>query len=359
MTKGLVMTITKKSRILIVLFALMMCVSLLSVPVDAASKPAKVGNVKATAQSTTAIKVTWNKVRGAAGYQVYQGKTRVATVKGNSYTKGKLKPNTKYTYKVRAYKTYKQTQWYNKKTKKWQTSKPAYRNRGKSRKVTKYLYGPFSNVVSRSTKPVVATGVTLSGPSQVYWGSTGKYSAVVKPANTSVKKVTYSVSDTSIATINQNGVLTPKDEGDVRVTVKTSNGKTASKVVQIRAKTATYTIVRENDEYCNGCGVRLDICDKNGVESGLTPAEWSAAGHGSSHDETLIKGKCYFCGGDVACRGCPAAWYNGWRDVTPVAFEKVEINEAADWAILYEKSCPCGRNCVLDGGNGVGLVRIK
>lgn len=68
-------------------------------------------NVKAASAAYNKVKISWKKVSGATGYEVYQynSKTKkyakIATVKGTSYTKTGLKTGTKYIYKVRAYKT--------------------------------------------------------------------------------------------------------------------------------------------------------------------------------------------------------------------------------------------------------------
>ena len=70
--------------------------------------------IKSAAKSgASAVKVSWAKVPGAAGYEVYRnnGKTwtKVGTTKSASFTDKKVKKGTTYSYKVRAYtakKTY-------------------------------------------------------------------------------------------------------------------------------------------------------------------------------------------------------------------------------------------------------------
>ena len=68
-------------------------------------------SVKAASAAYNKVKISWNKVSGASGYEVYQYNaktkkyTKVATVKGTSYTKSGLTTGTSYSYKVRAYKT--------------------------------------------------------------------------------------------------------------------------------------------------------------------------------------------------------------------------------------------------------------
>ena len=61
-------------------------------------------SVKAVSADHDKVKISWNKVSSAAGYEVYQNNKKIADVKTNSYTKTKLTTGTKYTYKVRAYK---------------------------------------------------------------------------------------------------------------------------------------------------------------------------------------------------------------------------------------------------------------
>ncbi len=75
------------------------------------AKPAVPGSVKVTSASSTKAKVSWNKVSGASGYEVYRstkkdsGYKRVKTTSSTSWTNSSLKKGTTYYYKVRAYKT--------------------------------------------------------------------------------------------------------------------------------------------------------------------------------------------------------------------------------------------------------------
>lgn len=68
--------------------------------------------------SRTSAKISWNKVRGVKGYEVYRSSSKkgtykkIATVKGSSYTNKKLKRNRSYYYKVRAYITSKGNKYY-------------------------------------------------------------------------------------------------------------------------------------------------------------------------------------------------------------------------------------------------------
>ena len=86
-----------------------------------AKAPAKPGSVKAATAGVTSVKLSWKKVSGASGYEVYRatskaGKYRIvaaiskaATVR---YTDKKLTTGKTYYYKVRAYKTSGKTKVY-------------------------------------------------------------------------------------------------------------------------------------------------------------------------------------------------------------------------------------------------------
>jgi len=71
-------------------------------------KVAEPSNIKYS-YSTSAIKLSWNKVRGATGYKVYQYNTKtkkyneIADTKKTSYQINNLNAGTKYKYAVRAY----------------------------------------------------------------------------------------------------------------------------------------------------------------------------------------------------------------------------------------------------------------
>lgn len=135
----------KASKTIVLILAVFVLLSQ-SIPVYAASvtAPAKVTAFKSSTRTTSSIKLTWSKVTGAAGYQIYRklpaGKEwkKIATVQRakKSYINTGLKQNTKYQYKIRAYKTYKVGE------------------------KTKYKYGKYSTVITVSTKKILKT-VTL------------------------------------------------------------------------------------------------------------------------------------------------------------------------------------------------------
>ena len=113
--------------------------------------------LKAAAPGTTSVKLTWNKVKSpSSGYAVFRNGEPIKrfNTKTTSYSDTNLKSGATYTYQIKAYKKTTKTQWYNKKTGKWQSKKPAKKYRGKSRKTTTYSYKLKSNAVKVQTKAV-------------------------------------------------------------------------------------------------------------------------------------------------------------------------------------------------------------
>ena len=79
--------------------------------------------------------------------------------------------------------------------------------------------------------PVVhVTGVTLDKTSaKMYVGTPVTLTATVTPSNAADKSVTWSSSNTTVATVSSSGVVTPKKEGTTTITVTTvDGGKTAT-----------------------------------------------------------------------------------------------------------------------------------
>ena len=76
---------------------------------------------------------------------------------------------------------------------------------------------------------VVPTSVALNKTTLTLdTGKTSTLKATVYPSNAANKKCTWSSSNTSVATVDSNGKVTAKKAGTATITVKTSNGKTAT-----------------------------------------------------------------------------------------------------------------------------------
>lgn len=84
---------------------------------------------------------------------------------------------------------------------------------------------------------VAVTGVTLApATAEVKVGAKTTLTPTVAPANASNKKVTYSSSDETVATVNSAGVVTGVKEGSATITVTTEDGgKTATSAITVTA----------------------------------------------------------------------------------------------------------------------------
>ena len=132
--------------------------------VSAASKPAKVKSIYVSSLSQSSISVSWTKVKGAKGYQLFRNGKAIRTGKSTSFTDTGLSAGTAYTYKVRAFKYGKKKKmWYNKSTGKWQKKKPKKKWRGKSKKIATYKYGAFSRSATAATRPASYSSTPASG----------------------------------------------------------------------------------------------------------------------------------------------------------------------------------------------------
>lgn len=120
----------------------------------AAKTPAKVTKLKSSAITASTVKLSWKKSKGASGYQIVLNGKAVTNTKSTSYTLGGLKAGTKYSVKVRAYKSNKK--YYNTKKKKWVSKKPKASQWKTKKTRIKNKYGKYSSTISFNTKAAPA-----------------------------------------------------------------------------------------------------------------------------------------------------------------------------------------------------------
>ena len=97
------------------------------------------------------------------------------------------------------------------------------------------------------TQPV--TSIRLNKTAQtITAGKTAALTTAVSPSNASNKKVTWTSSNTAVATVNASGVVTAKKAGTAKITVKAADGsgKTAVCTVTVKAATVAVTGVKLN-----------------------------------------------------------------------------------------------------------------
>lgn len=88
------------------------------------------------------------------------------------------------------------------------------------------------------------TGVTLDKTSvTIEKGKTQSLTATIAPSNAENKRVSWSSSNTSVATVDKNGVVTAKANGKATITVKTNDGeKTAACTVTVKTSVTSVSL---------------------------------------------------------------------------------------------------------------------
>ena len=77
---------------------------------------------------------------------------------------------------------------------------------------------------SNNNVPISVAGVSLSETLGLVVGGSSTLTAVISPTNATNKNVTWSSSNTSVATVSSKGVVTAVSEGTATITVETSDG---------------------------------------------------------------------------------------------------------------------------------------
>ena len=271
-----------KSHLAVLLMLALAFTLLIPAPVQAASKkkPAKVTVTSVKTSGTNKVVIKWRKAKYATNYRIYwkQAGTKkwrtLATVKSNrtSYThksnsKAKLIGGKKYVYTVRAYNRY---------GRKW----GAYNSKGKTVKIprrkaavpTKTPVKPKPTTPAKPTQPVKPTAVPTQKPKPTVKpvkptpvpakptstpakpteapkptatpapvkvssvtinpstvkltskGQTAQLSASVLPSNAENKSIVWSTSNASVATVDNNGVVTAVANGNATITAAALDG---------------------------------------------------------------------------------------------------------------------------------------
>ncbi|BCN31099.1 fibronectin type III domain-containing protein [Anaeromicropila herbilytica] len=140
----------------------------------------KVGITTAKIQNTPVgadLKVTWTKVNGANGYDVYMstnestGYKKVKTTDGTSYTTSDVKKNKTYYFKIKAYKIVETTEPTATldPTATTETTEPPVTTTAEPVVNQTKIYGDYSKVVSGKTSKYLLNTVIDEGEQEVYF----------------------------------------------------------------------------------------------------------------------------------------------------------------------------------------------
>ena len=125
---------------------------------------------------------------------------------------------------------------------------------------------------------VAVSGVSLS-PSTVNLTQSSAYqlSAIVTPSNATNKGVTFSSSNTSVATVNETGVVTPISVGEAIITVTTKEGSFTDTSIITVIEDASGPNLALNKSI-TGTGTHHSDNAVENLVDGLTSTRWSVSG---------------------------------------------------------------------------------
>jgi len=137
-------------------------------------------------------------------------------------------------------------------------------------RVTAFTEDNGTAAICRVTVRNSVNGISINGPGSVSVYSSIHLEAVVSPSDATEKSVTWSSSNTSIATVDQLGNVKGLKEGKVTITVAAKDGAGAVGSVQISVTKAVTTYLMLADSYID-TGRDLEMLVGEYRSFGVTP----------------------------------------------------------------------------------------
>lgn len=126
------------------------------------------------------------------------------------------------------------------------------RRSNRNTKATYYIYGAEIEVDYTPAGPVAVTGVSLDHNSaSIDLGDTLQLTETVTPANATDKSVTWSSSNTAVATVDSSGLVTAVSVGNATITVTTTDGGYTD-TCAVAVSPVTYVDYVQTDTLVNG-----------------------------------------------------------------------------------------------------------
>lgn len=148
--------------------------------------------------------------------------------------------------------------------------------------------------ITVKSKPVSATGVSLNTETlSLMTGDSETLVANVEPADATNKAVTWESSDTSVATVDENGEVTAVKEGSATITVRTADGGfTDTCTVTVDCSHLSTTVVPAEPSTCIKHGhAEYTVCNDCGAVVAGSDAELPLAPHSyveNAEEEYLV-----------------------------------------------------------------------
>ncbi|MBQ0009232.1 MAG: Ig-like domain-containing protein [Firmicutes bacterium] len=100
--------------------------------------------------------------------------------------------------------------------------------------ITAKSEGGFTSTCNVTVSDVAVTGISISPTSQsLSIGATKQLTATISPSNASNKTVTWTTSNSSVASVSSSGLVTAIAVGNATITAKSNNGKTATCAIDV------------------------------------------------------------------------------------------------------------------------------
>lgn len=236
-----------KSKVLVSLLAFALAVTSIATPSvsaeAASSKKAvksvtlKVNKKKVNSKTTTlqvgktlTVKTTVSPSSAKKSISYKTSNKKIATVSSKGKVKAVKAGTAKITVTVKGKNNKKKTAWFKVKV---------------TKKATPTKAPTKAPTATAAPQEVAVTGITLTASATtIATGQTAQVYAEIQPTNATNKSLTYTSSDTSVATITNAGIVTALKDGETTITAKAANGVTGT--LNITVKTVDPTSMSLN-----------------------------------------------------------------------------------------------------------------
>ena len=208
-------------------------------------------------------------------------------------------------------------------------------------------YTATCNVTVIDSSIVSVTGVKLSANvAELTIGNSKQLTAAISPTNATNKGVTWSSSNTNVASVSSSGVVVAKGEGTATITVKTDDGGYTA-ACTIRVSKPSPSVVAVTGVKLSAIGIELPVGGSKRLSATITPSNATNKAVTWSSDNTSVA--AVNASGLITAKGEGTATVTVRTDdggytatckitVVPVtAPEKVEISVSAD-SLKYKET---------------------
>ena len=208
-------------------------------------------------------------------------------------------------------------------------------------------YTATCNVTVIDSSIVSVTGVKLSATvAELTIGNSKQLTAAISPTNATNKGVTWSSSNTNVASVSSSGVVVAKGEGTATITVKTDDGGYTA-ACTIRVSKPSPSVVAVTGVKLSAIGIELPVGGSKRLSATITPSNATNKDVTWSSDNTSVA--AVNASGLITAKGEGTATVTVRTDdggytatckitVVPVtAPEKVEISVSAD-SLKYKET---------------------